>query len=201
MLRAVGELGLWADPVEAQRGVPGEGAEADDDPGGGTGREQGELAGGVGEASVALGGDGFVPGRGAADGGGDPKPKKAQAVALAPGNRRAGEARAMERGEEEVAGAVAGEVAAGAVGAVGRRGEPEDKDLGLRVAEAGDGAAPVLLFAVGRLLLAGYPLAPLDEAWAEPAGGDLCLQLREAPRGALRVACSLQAPYRLSFRA
>ncbi len=55
--------------MEAQGPVPGEGAEADYDPCG----QQGELAGGKGEASVPFAGGGLVLGRGAADYGRDPE--------------------------------------------------------------------------------------------------------------------------------
>ena len=80
---AMGELGFRTDSVEAQGGVPGEGAEADND----LRVKQREFAGGVGEAPVSFGGSGFVAWRGATDGGGDPKPAEAQAVTGVPGDR------------------------------------------------------------------------------------------------------------------
>ena len=60
------------------------------------------------------------------------------------GDRRrlAGEAGAVEGGEEEVAGAVAGEDAAGAVAAVGGGGEAHDQEPRPRVAEARARAGP-----------------------------------------------------------
>jgi hypothetical protein len=162
-------------PEEPQSGVPGEGAEADHY----ARPEQLELAGGVGETGVALGRRGFVPGRGAADGGGDPEPREPQPVVLTLRDGSAREARPVEPGEEEVAGAVAGEEAARAVRPVGGGGEAEDEDSRSRVAEAGDGAAPVRLSRVGGPLLARHPLPPLDEPRAQPAGDDLALQLVE----------------------
>ena len=86
---------------------------------------------------------------------------------------------AMQRGEQEVARAVAGEHAAGAVGAVRGRREPEHEHARGRVAEARDRAAPVVLVAERRALLARDPLAPLDEARAGAAGGDLGLERGE----------------------
>lgn len=70
MLGAVGELGLRLYLAYSQRGIPGEGTEADD--GFYTG-EQFELAGGVGEAGITLGGGGLVLRRGATDGGRNPE--------------------------------------------------------------------------------------------------------------------------------
>ena len=74
MFGAVAKPGFRPDCVEAQRGVPGERAEADDALCSG---EQPELTGCVGEAGVALGGGRFVPGRSTADGGGDPESPEA----------------------------------------------------------------------------------------------------------------------------
>jgi hypothetical protein len=82
----------------------------------------------------------------------------------------------VERGEEKVTRAVTGEEAAGPVGAVGGGGEAEDDDPCCRVAEAGDGTAPVGLARVGGPLLAGDLLAPGDEPRAAPARDDLALQ-------------------------
>ncbi len=178
MLGAVAEFGLRTYRVEAKGCIPGEGAEADD---ASYIREQSELAGGVGETTVTLHGGWFVLRRGAADGGGDPESKEAQAVACSPGDGCVGEAGAMERAEEEVAGAVAGEEAAGAVCSVGGRSEAEDDHAGLWIPESRDRAAPVLLAGVGRLLVASDPLAPLDEARAEPTGDYLLFELRERP--------------------
>ena len=101
--------GLGTEPQDAQRGVPGEGPEADDD----RGVEQLELAGGVGEAGVAFGWGGLVLRRGAANGGGDPGSGEAEAVLAVARERLVRQTRAVKRGEEEIARAVAGEEAAG----------------------------------------------------------------------------------------
>src|SRR5918994_7777674 len=68
-LDAVAELRLGPYPVDAECGVPGEGAEADDD----LRAEQLELAGRVWEAGVTFFGGWLVLRRGASDGGGDPE--------------------------------------------------------------------------------------------------------------------------------
>ena len=65
------------------------------------------------------------------------------------GDGFAGEAELVEDGVHEVAGAVAGEGAAGAVGSVSSGGEAEDEDAGVGIAEARDGFGPVFLITVG----------------------------------------------------
>jgi hypothetical protein len=78
---------------------------------------------------------------------------------------------------EPVAGAIAGEHPAGAVGAVRRRGQADDRQPCIRVAEAGDGLRPVVLPSEASGWLSGAGLAPLDQAWAAVAGMDLAGQL------------------------
>jgi hypothetical protein len=82
----------------------------------------------------------------------------------------------VERGEEEVARAVAGEEAAGTVRAVGGGGEAEKYDARLRISETGDRTAPVALVRKGGPFFVGDFFAPLDQAWAASAGGYLLLQ-------------------------
>jgi hypothetical protein len=72
----MGEFRFGTKLKDTQRCVPGEGAEADYN----LGVEQLQLAGGVGEAGVALGGGGFVLRRCAADGGRDPETFETEAV-------------------------------------------------------------------------------------------------------------------------
>ena len=66
-----------------------------------------------------------------------------EAVVAGDGAGFAGEAEFVEDGVHEVAGAVAGEGSAGAVGSVGAGGEAEDEDSGAGVAKARNGAGPV----------------------------------------------------------
>jgi len=155
--------------------VPGEGAEGDDH----AEVEEGELGGQPGGAGVALGGEGLVVGRGALDRGGDVAAAEGEAVVAGHRDRLVGEAGAVETGEQPVAGAVAGEDPAGAVAAVGRRGQTEDEQAGRRVAEAGHRPAPVLLVAEGGPLLAGHLLAPGDQARTSPALHQLPVELLE----------------------
>ena len=100
--------------------------------------------------------------------------------------------RAMQRGEEEVARAVAGEDAAGAIGAVRRRREPEDQHPRRGVAEAGDRPAPVRLARERRALLARDELAPRDEPRAAPAGDDLA-SIAARPSALTRPAAATAA--------
>ena len=72
---------------------------------------------------------------------------EAQAVVARDGRGLVREARAMKRREQEVARAVSGEHAAGAVAAVGRGSEAHDEEARPRVTEARHRAAPVVLVA------------------------------------------------------
>ena len=95
--------------------------------------------------------------RRAPDRGGDERVAQGQAVVRMVRRRDVGEAGAVQRGHQEVAGsadAVAGEDAAGAVGAVRRRREADDQQPRPRIAEAGDRLAPVGVVAIGAPLLA-----------------------------------------------
>src|SRR5260221_12415415 len=86
----------------------------------------------------------FVVGWGAADGGGDVQFFQLQAVVAIGGGRLGGESGFVEGRVHEFSGGVAGEGAAGTVGAVGSGSEAEDDDARLGISEAGDGLAPVV---------------------------------------------------------
>ena len=177
--------GLAQVGAQAQGGVPGKAAQAHDDA---HAREQLELALGPGQAVVALGGRGAVGGRRAAHRGGQEAVDELQAVVGGDRRRLVGEPARVQGGEEPVARAVAGEHAAGAVGAVGGGRQAEQADARVGVAEAGHGAAPVLLVGKRRALLPRHLLAPLDEPRAATAVGDLALER-------LQVHCAwLSAP-------
>ena len=134
--------------------VEGDLAEADDDADAGQGLDfSGEVDGAVAD----LLGERLVAGRGAADDGGDPGVAEPEAVVAGDGAGFAGEAEFVEDGVHEVAGAVAGEGSAGAVGSVGAGGEAEDEDAGFGVAKAGDGAGPVGLVEIGAALVSPMP--------------------------------------------
>ena len=106
--------------------------------------------------------------------------------------------------EQEVAGAVAGEDAAGAVAAVGRGGEADDEQPRARIAEARHRPAPVLLVAEAldllratrgttaqpRAALAGDDVRGHAGEWSRPrldggeAGGETCASGPSARRSA-----------------
>ena len=154
----------------AQPGRPGEGAEADDDA---EPLEQRELGAQPGGAGVALLRQRLVGRRRAAHGGGDEAVAQHQAVAAPARDRPVRVAGAMERREQEIAGAVPGEHAARAVGAVRGRRQAEQQHARRGVAEAAHRAAPVGLVAEGRALLRRDLLAPGDEPRAAAARVDL----------------------------
>ena len=102
----------------------------------------------------------------------------------------------MERTEEEVTGAVAGEVAAGAVGPVGSGGQTKDYYPGFWIPEPRNRTAPVLFIGVSGLFLAGDFSAPFDEARAAPAGDYLFFERRETRFGGTLLVSDrfVQAP-------
>jgi hypothetical protein len=61
-------------------------------------------------------------------------------------------------------------------------GEAENQQLRVRVAEAGDGLAPVVPVAVGEALFGGDGFAILDQARAFAAPDDLAVELVELAR-------------------
>ena len=85
-----------------------------------------------------------VAGRRAADGGSDVDAAQREPVVARDARRLAGEPRAVERGVEEVARAIAGEHAPRAVRAVRAGREADDDEARAGIAEAGDRAAPVV---------------------------------------------------------
>ena len=127
-------------------------------------------------------GRGLVLRRGAAHGGDDPGAAQLEAVVEVGRGRLVGQADAVQRGEQPVAGAVTGEDPPGAVGAVGGRRQADDQHARVGGAPAGDRAAPVRLPGVRRPLLARHLLAPAHQPWARPALADPLVDLGQ--RGA-----------------
>jgi len=142
-----GDDALGLEDVEVD--VEGDLTEGDDDFEVG---EEFKLALEVRTAVAEFLGSGFVAGRGAVGGGGDVKVVELEAVFAGDGDGLGGEASLVKDAVEDIAGAVAREHAAGAVGAVGSGGQAEDKDAGVGIAEGGNGASPVGLVAVGAAL-------------------------------------------------
>lgn len=149
--------------------VEGDLAEADDDA---DARESLDFIGQVRGAVADLLGERLVSGWGAADDGGDPGVAELEAVVAGDGLGLTGKAKIVQDWVHEVAGAVSGKGAAGAVGPVGSRGEAEDEDAGAGVAEAGNGTGPVGLVLVGAALDLADASAVVAEAGATFAGYD-----------------------------
>ena len=171
-----GECGATLDdslPEEmCEVAVPGDFSEADDDANFGEG---GDLCAEVGGAVTNLLWGGLVAGWSATDDGANPELAELEAIVSADGDGLAGQPELVQDGIHEVAGAVAGEGAAGAVGTVGSGGEAEDEDAGVGVAETRNGFGPVLLVAVGLAAVFADGAAVVDEPGAAGAGGDALL--------------------------
>jgi hypothetical protein len=175
ILRTVGEavLGFSSDDAGVEQvgeiAVESDLSKANDDA---DARQGFNFLGEVGGTVANLLGLGLVAGRGTADDGADPSVAKLEAVIAGDGAGFGGEAKLVEDGIHEVAGAVAGEGAAGAVGSVSAGGEAKDEDAGTGVAKAGDGAAPVGLVQVGATFGFGDAAAVVSEAGAAFTGDD-----------------------------
>jgi len=152
-----------------EEAVPGDLAEADDDA---DAWQRVDLGRQVDTAVANLLGRGLVAGRGAADDGTDPGVAKAEAVVAGDGAGLGGEAELVEDRVHEAAGAIAGKGAAGAVGSVGAGSEAEDEDAGAGIAEAGDGARPVIVVLVGAAAGLADAGAVFAQAGTELAGDD-----------------------------
>lgn len=163
--------------ADGQVSIESDAAEDDDDLGV---FEEFQLLFEVGLAGADFIGRRLVAGRGAVDGAGDPGIGELEAVAQVGAGGLVGEAGVAEGPEKEVAGAVPGEDAAGAIGAVGTGGEADDDEAGLGVTERGDGAAPVGVGEVGAALDLGDVLAVVAEAGAALAIDDLALKVLQA---------------------
>jgi hypothetical protein len=169
---------------EGQVAVEGDLSEADDDA---DARQSLDLAGKVGGAVANLLGEGFVAGRGTTNDGGDPGVAELEAIVTVNGAGFAGEAELVEDGVHEVAGAVTGEGAAGAVGSMGAGGEAEDEDSGAGVAEAWDGAGPVGLVLIGAAFGFADAAAVVAKPGAAFTGDDGFMNLVEELRRNLCV--------------
>ena len=89
--------------------------------------------------------------------------------------REVGEAGAMERRHQEVAGAagaVAGENTAGAIRAVGRRRKADDQHSRVGISEAWNRTRPVRLVAIRAPFFTTDLLAVLPQPWTAFAGND-----------------------------
>lgn len=161
------------DPGREQVGevaVPGNLAQTDDDADRG---ERGDLRGEVGCAVADLLRRGLISWRSAANDGADPRIAQAESVVAVDCPRFGGKAELVQDGVHEVAGAVSGEGAAGAVGSVGAGSKAEDEHARAGIPEARYGTSPVLLVLVGAAAGLADSGAVGAEARAELAGDDL----------------------------
>jgi hypothetical protein len=190
ILGAVGEavLGFAGDDAcfdqEREIAVEGYLSQADDDA---DTRQSLDLSGEMTGAVANLLGVRLVAGRGASDDGGDPGVAELEAVVAADGAGFAGEAELMKDGIHEVAGAVAGEGAAGAIGSVGAGREAEDEDSGAGVAKAGDRPGPIDLVLIGTAFGFADAATVGAKAGAALAGDDGFMNLLEELRRYLCV--------------
>ena len=152
-----------------QEAVPGDLAEANDDADAG---QRVDLGRQVDTAVANLLGCGLVAGRGAADDRANPGVAEAEAIVAGDGAGLGGEAELVEDRVHEVARAIAGKRAAGAVGSVGAGSEAEDQHTGAGIAEAGDRARPVIVVLVGAAAGLADAGAVVAQAGAELAGDD-----------------------------
>ena len=120
---------------------------------------------------------GFVAGRGAADDGADPEFAELEAVVAGDGFGFGGEAELVEDGVHEVAGAIAGKRSTCPVGSVGARGEAENEDAGVGVAEAGNRFGPVFLIAVGLAAGLADGVAVVAQTRTASAGDDVFVEV------------------------
>ena len=141
----------------------------------------------VGAAVANLLGQRLIARRSAANDGGDPGVAKLEAIVAIGGTRFTREAKLVENGVHEVAGAVAGEWPAGAVGSVSSRRKAEDEDASTRITETGDRTCPVRLVLIGAAFGLTDVATVTAKARAELAGNDGPVNLLEKRRRHLCV--------------
>jgi len=121
--------------------------------------------------------------RSAMHGGSDIGVVQTQAVIFVERCGLGGEAGVVQHAIQEVAGAVAGERASSAIGAMRAGSEAENQDAGPRVAPAGNGPCPVVPFAIGAAFFPPELLAIVHQSRAAGASGDLCIEPDEGGGG------------------
>jgi hypothetical protein len=169
---------------EGEIAVEGDLSETNDDA---NAREGLDLISQVGAAVADLLRGGFVTGRGAADDGGDPGVAELESVFACDRAGFAGEAKFVQDGIHEVAGAVTGEGAAGAISSVGAGGKAEDEDSSFGVSEARNGSGPVGLILVGTAFGFADAAAVVTKTRAAVTGNDGFANLLEKLRRYLCV--------------
>jgi hypothetical protein len=117
---------------------------------------------------------------------------KRKAIVAGDGAGLAGEAQFVEHRVHEVAGAIASEWAAGAIGAVSAGSEAEDEDAGAGIAETGDGAGPVFMILVGAAAGVADAGTVLAQARAQFAGDDGFADAVQVRRGRWKLGQCLR---------
>ncbi len=117
--------------------------------------------------------------RGAADNRGDPQVCKLHRVITGDGFGLGSKARFVQYRIEEVARAIAGERPSGAIGSVRARGQAQDEDASIGIAEGGHRLSPVIPLKISAAADAGYLLAVGAQPRAALAGNDAPVQFVE----------------------
>src|SRR4029453_4802770 len=157
----------------AQEAVHGDLAEDDD---GAQVAEQTQLLDQVGPAVDDLFRQRLVGGRRAATDRRHERVAQLEAVAAADRSRLVRKAGGVQRLEEEIAAAVAGEQPAGAVAAVRGRSEADDPQASAAVAEPGQRAAPIFLVLIRAALVARHLFAVRDQPRTAATRNDRTLE-------------------------
>src|SRR6185437_5938716 len=131
-------------------------------------------------AVVAFFGCGTIVRRAAVDASGDVTVSQTEAIVAMRGSGLIGEASAMQGGKQPIAGAIAGEDAAGAIAAMRRRSEAANQQPCFGIAKTRHRSAPVGFLAEGGTFLARHLLAPLHQARTGATSNNLGLYLRQA---------------------
>ncbi len=194
--RAMGESRTgprqWRPPAhERQPRIPRDPAERDHHAQVWQGRD---LRGEVPAAGEHLGRQRLVGGRGTASRRADEHPAQHESVVGRMRRRDVRQTRAVQRAHQEIAGAAAavtGEHAAGAIGSVSRRRQPQDENARRRIAVARHRLAPVRVVTVGLASRFGDPCAVGAQPCAvaardDGAAGPLKSRRTDSLRGWLR---------------
>jgi hypothetical protein len=137
------------------------------------------LVGEVGGAVTNLLGQGLIAGRSTADDGGDPGMAELETIVAGDGAGLAGEAKLVQDGIHEVAGAIASEGTTRAIRSVRPGGQAEDENAGTGVAKARNGTRPVGLVLVGTAFRFTDSSAVVAQAGTALTGNDRVANLME----------------------
>ena len=118
----------------------------------------------------------MLPGGAQRPHGGDEGVAESETVVAAQCRGLAGKAGVVQRGKERNAGAVAGEHAPGAVGAVRTGGQSHQPQAGVHIAKAGDRLPPIVVIFVSAAFFTGNSLAPFDQPGTGTASNDIVIE-------------------------